>query len=297
MSDNYDRRTAIKGILAGAVALGIPSEFSALANPKAEKNYLMNKLKGNINQSVARWCFSDFDIETLCIEAKRIGLTGIDLIGPEEWHILKKHGLVSTMCNGAEINLVDGFNDIQFHETLIENYTEMIPRVAKAGYKNLICFSGNRRGKTDEEGWNNCVMALKKLILIAEQYQITLVMELLNSKIDHKDYQCDKTYWGVELAKRINSEHFKLLYDIYHMQIDEGDVIRNIRENYQYIAHYHTAGVPGRNEIDTTQELNYPAIMKAIAATGFKGYVGQEFIPKNKDKFASLQQAVTICDI
>ena len=254
-------------------------------------------LKGTINHSVARWCFSSFDLETLCVEAKKIGITGIDLIGPKDWPIVKKHGLDSPMCNGAEINLVDGFNDIKFHETLLKNYTEMIPIVAKAGYKNLIFFSRNRRGKPDEEGWNNCELGLKKLIPLAEKHNVTLVMELLNSKIDHKDYQCSKTNWGVELAKRLGSENFKLLYDIYHMQIDEGDVIRTIKENHHYIAHYHTAGVPGRNEIDENQELNYKAIMEAIAETGFKGFVAQEFIPKNIDKLDSLKKAITICDI
>ncbi|MFV5693217.1 hydroxypyruvate isomerase family protein [Flavobacterium sp. LT1R49] len=295
MSTNLNRRSAIKGILAGTAALSIPSGFSALAMPKNETESSM--LKGKINHSVARWCFKDFDLETLCIEAKKIGITGIDLVGPKEWPTLKKYGLVSTMCNGAEINLVDGFNDIKFHETLIKNYTEMIPLVAKAGFKNLICFSGNKRDKTDEEGWNNCVIGLQKLIPLAEKHNVTLVMELLNSKINHKDYQCDKTSWGVELAKRLNSENFKLLYDIYHMQIDEGDVIRTIQDNHQYITHFHTGGVPGRNEIDETQELNYIAIMKAIAETGFKGFVGQEFIPKNADKIGSLKKAITICDI
>lgn len=297
MSSNFNRRSAIKGMLAATAALGIPSEFSALAMPKNETKSQLGMLKGNINHSVARWCFDDLEVETLCIESKKIGITGIDLVGPKDWPILKKYDMVSTMCNGAEINLVDGFNDIQFHEILIKNYTEMIPLVAKAGYKNLICFSGSRRGKSDEEGWNNCVIGLKKLIPLAEKHNVTLVMELLNSKIDHKDYQCDRTHWGVELAKRLGSENFKLLYDIYHMQIDEGDVIRNIRENHHYIAHFHTAGVPGRNEIDETQELNYPAIMKAIAEVGFKGFVGQEFMPKNPNKLASLKQAITICDI
>jgi len=296
MSATFDRRTAIKGILAGTVSLGVPLDLLALANPKEELK-LDSMLKGKINHSVARWCFKDFDIETLCSEAKKIGITGIDLVGPEDWPTLKKHNLVSTMCNGAELNLVDGFNDQKFHEQLIKNYTKMIPLVAEAGYKNLICFSGNRRGKTDEEGWNNCVVGLQKLIPLAEKHNVTLVMELLNSKINHKDYQCSKTSWGVELAKRINSENFKLLYDIYHMQIDEGDVIRTIQENHKYIDHYHTAGVPGRNEIDETQELNYSAIMKAIAETGFKGFVGQEFIPKQKDKIASLKKAIAICDI
>lgn len=297
MGATLDRRTAIKGILAGSVALGIPSDLLAMANPEEELKLESNMLKGRINHSVARWCFNDFDIETLCLEAKKIGITGIDLVGPKDWPVLKKHNLVSTMCNGAELNLVDGFNDPKFHEQLIKNYTEMIPLVAEAGYKNLICFSGNRRGKTDEEGWNNCVVGLQKLIPLAEKHKVTLVMELLNSKINHKDYQCNKTAWGVELAKRINSENFKLLYDIYHMQIDEGDVIRTIRENHDYIVHYHTGGVPGRAEIDETQELNYGAIMKAIADTGFTGFVGQEFIPKQKDKIASLKKAIAICDI
>ena len=297
MSATFDRRTAIKGILAGTVTLGISPGLSAFASPNEELKLESNMFKGRINHSVARWCFSDFDIETLCMEAKKIGITGIDLVGPKDWPVLKKHNLVSTMCNGAELNLVDGFNDSKFHEQLIKNYTEMIPLVAEAGYKNLICFSGSRRGKTDEEGWNNCVIGLQKLIPLAEKHKVTLVMELLNSKIDHKDYQCDKTYWGVELVKRINSENFKLLYDIYHMQIDEGDVIRTIKENYKHIAHYHTGGVPGRNEIDENQELNYGAIMKAIAGTGFTGFVGQEFIPKEKDKIASLKKAITICDI
>lgn len=296
MKTNLNRRSVIKGILAGSAALSIPLELSAFGLPK-EKTTIIPMLKGNINHSVSRWCFDKLDLETLCIEAKKMGITGIDLVGPEAWPTLKKYNLVSTMCNGAELNLVDGFNDTQFHEKLIQRYTEMIPRVAEAGYKNLICFSGNRRGKTDEEGWTNCVIGLQKLIPLAEKHNITLVMELLNSKINHKDYQCDKTAWGVELVKRINSPNFKLLYDIYHMQIDEGDVIRTIKDNIQYIAHFHTAGVPGRNEIDETQELNYPAIMRAIAGTGFKGFVGQEFVPKNPDKLASLQQAITICDI
>ena len=296
MKTNFNRRSAIKGMLASTAALSIPLDLSAFGLPK-ESIKTELKLNGNINHSVARWCFDSLDLETLCIEVKKIGITGIDLVGPNDWPILKKYDLVSTMCNGAELNLVDGFNDTQFHEKLIQRYTEMIPKVAKAGYQNLICFSGSRRGKSDEEGWNNCVIGLQKLIPLAEKHNVTLVMELLNSKIDHKDYQCDRTAWGVELAKRINSTHFKLLYDIYHMQIDEGDVIRTINDNIQYIAHFHTAGVPGRHEIDDKQELNYPAIMRAIAAKGFKGFVGQEFIPTNPNKLASLQQAITICDI
>jgi hydroxypyruvate isomerase len=254
-------------------------------------------LKGNINHAVCRWCYSSIPLDELCKSAKEIGIKGIDLVGPKEWPTLQQYGLYSSMCNGAELNLVDGFNDTQFHAKLIQNYTEMIPLVAKAGYKNLICFSGSRRGKDDETGWKNCTEGLKKLIPLAEKHNIILVMELLNSKVDHKDYQCDKTAWGVELCKRIGSENFKLLYDIYHMQIDEGDVIRTIRDNHQYIAHYHTGGVPGRNEIDQTQELFYPAIMEAIVKTGHKGFVAQEFIPTWPDKIAALRKGVEICDV
>ncbi|WP_406823725.1 hydroxypyruvate isomerase family protein [Pedobacter sp. KACC 23697] len=296
MASNVNRRNALKNIIAGTAAIGVSSGFSALAMDKPESDQPL-RLKGNINHAVCRWCFSSFDVDALCIEAKKIGIKGIDLVGPKDWPTLKKHGLESTMCNGAEINLVDGFNDEKFHEKLIQNYTKMIPIVAEAGYKNLICFSGNRRGKDDETGWNNCVKGLKQLMPLAEKHNVVLVMELLNSKVNHKDYQCDRTSWGAELCKRLESENFKLLYDIYHMQIDEGDVISNIRQYHQYIAHYHTAGVPGRNEIDDTQELYYPAIMKAIAETGFKGYVAQEFIPKQADKIASLKKAVSICDI
>lgn len=176
----------------------------------------------------------------------------------------------------------------------------MIPLVAQAGYKNLICFSGNRRGIDDETGWKNCTEGLKQLVGLAEKHNVTLIMELLNSKVDHKDYQCDKTAWGVELVKRVGSDNFKLLYDIYHMQIDEGDVIRTIRDNHQYIGHYHTGGVPGRNEINDSQELYYPAIMKAIVDLGYKGYVAQEFIPTSKDKkgqLAALKKAISICDV
>ena len=296
MATNHNRRSAIKNILAGSAAIGASGILTSFAGAP-RTTILADKLKGNINHSVCRWCYGSMSLDQLCASAKEMGLKAIDLVGPAEWPTLQKYGLFSAMCNGAEINLTDGFNDKTFHETLIKNYSEMIPKVAAAGYKNLICFSGSRRGKTDEVGWDNCAEGLKKLIPLAEKHNVVLVMELLNSKINHKDYQCDKTAWGVELAKRVGSENFKLLYDIYHMQIDEGDVIRTIGDNHQYIAHYHTGGVPGRNEIDESQELYYPAIMKAILATGYKGYVAQEFIPKRADKMSSLKQGVQICDV
>lgn len=292
MEEKNSRRDTLKRLAIAGVALGTPVMLQSFTF-KSDKNLA---LKGNVNHAVCRWCFDSIDLETLCIESKKMGITGIDLVGPKDWPVLKKHGLTSSMCNGAEINLVDGWNDPKFHETLIKNYTEMIPLVAKAGYKNLICFSGNKRGKDDETGWNNCVAGLKQIIGIAEKHNVVLVMELLNSKKDHKDYQCDRTSWGAELCKRLGSENFKLLYDIYHMQIDEGDVIQNIKDYHQYIGHYHTAGVPGRAEIDETQELYYPAIVKAILATGFKGFLAQEFIPRAKDKLGSLKAAITICD-
>jgi hydroxypyruvate isomerase len=255
------------------------------------------KLKGNINHAVCRWCFDYLSLDELCIAAKKIGIQAIDLVGPKEWSILQRHGLHSSMCNGAEISLEEGWNDLEHHATLVKNYEELIPLVAKAGYQNLICFSGNRKGKDDETGLKNTALGLQQILPLAEKYHITLVMELLNSKIDHPDYQCDRTSWGVELINLAESENLKLLYDIYHMQVDEGNIIQNIRDYHPYIAHYHTAGVPGRHEIDDTQELNYPAIMQAIKATGFKGYVAQEFIPLKADKMKSLEQAILICDV
>ncbi|MCJ8210952.1 TIM barrel protein [Mucilaginibacter sp. RS28] len=296
MSEHLNRRNVIKSMVAGTAAIAASGSLSSFTTEQQQAQQ-SGALKGNINHSACRWCYNDIPLEQLCAEGKKIGLKGIDLVGPKEWPVLKQHGLHSTMCNGAEINLTDGFGDKRFHEQLIKNYTEMIPLVAKAGYTNLICFSGSKRGKSDEEGWNNCVEGLQKLTPLAEKHKVVLVMELLNSKVDHKDYQCDRTWWGAELAKKLGSENFKLLYDIYHMQIDEGDVIRNIQDYHPYIAHYHTGGVPGRHEIDDSQELFYPAIMRAILKTGFKGFVAQEFIPTEKDKLAALKRCVQICDV
>jgi len=293
MKTELSRRSALKTIVAGTAALGVSATLPSFALDPQQSSML----KGNVNHAVCRWCFKDIDLDTLCIEAKKIGIKAIDLVGPADWATLKKHGIDSSMCNGAEISLTEGWNEPKYHERLLKNYSEMIPKVAEAGYKQLICFSGNRRGKDDETGLKNCVEGLKQILPLAEKHGVVLVMELLNSKLNHKDYQCDHTAWGAELCKRLGSENFKLLYDIYHMQIDEGDVITNIKTYHQYISHYHTAGVPGRAEIDDTQELNYPAIVKAIVATGFKGYLAQEFIPRYKDKLKSLSDAVKICDV
>jgi hydroxypyruvate isomerase len=254
-------------------------------------------LRGNIHHTVCHWTYNFLSLDELCGLVKDIGFSAIDLVGPKDWPTLKKHNVYSSMCNGAEISLTEGWSDRQYHSTLIKNYIEHIQLVANAGYKNLICFSGNRKGMSDEMGLRNCADGLKQILSLAEKNKVILHMELLNSRVDHPDYMCDHTAWGVELCKRINSENFKLLYDIYHMQIDEGDVIRTIRNHHSWIGHYHTAGVPGRNEINDNQELNYPAIMRAIKETGFNGYVAQEFLPTANDKTVSLREAIKICDV
>lgn len=291
-----ERRSVLKTLVSGAAGLAVTGKLSASVFEEKE----LTALKGNINHSVCQWTYSFLPLEELCALVKKTGFAAIDLIGPKDWPTLKKHSIDSSMCNGAEISLVKGWNDRQLHPTLIKNYTSHIELVAKAGYKNLICFSGNRNGMDDETGLKNCAEGLKQIMGLAEQKAVVIQMELFNSKVDHKDYMCDKSSWGVELCKRIGSPNFKLLYDIYHMQINEGDIIRTIKNNHPYFGHYHTAGVPGRNEIDETQELFYPAIMKAIVATGYKGYVAQEFIPTGNDntnKIAALKKAVKICDV
>lgn len=288
------RRNLIKQLAAGSLAMGALPSLAATCSPSSKNE---TKLKNNIKHSVCRWTYGFMPLDELCTTIKDIGFNAIDLVGPKEWPTLKKHGVYSSMCNGAEISLTEGWNNPQYHDRLVKSYTEHIDLVADAGYKNLICFSGNRKGMDDETGLKNCAEGLKKVIGHAEKRGVTLVMELLNSKVDHKDYMCDHTAWGVALCKNLGSANFKLLYDIYHMQIDEGDVIRTIQEAHPYIAHYHTGGVPGRHEIDESQELYYPAIIRAIVATGFQGYLAQEFIPAQQDKVASLRKAVQVCDV
>ncbi len=287
------RRDLIKTLAASASTVFIGSTGFT----KQEANEVSSQLKGNINHSVCQWCYPDLSLEELCVIAKEFGLMGIDLIGPEGWDTLKKYGLESTMCNGAEISLTEGFNDPKYHPLLVDNYTKLIKQVAQAGFTNLICFSGNKRGMDDETGLENCVSGLQKILPLAEKLGVMIQMELFNSKINHPDYMCDNTRWGIELCKRLDSPNFKLLYDIYHMQISEGDIIRTITDDHQYFGHYHTAGVPGRNEIDETQELFYPAIIKAIVDTGYKGVVAQEFIPKNDKPLESLKKSILICDV
>lgn len=276
---------------------GAVAGISLAGRIEAAEASLSANLKGRVNHSVCRWCYNTIELEELCQAAKNIGLTSIELTGPEEWPVLKKYGLTSAMPNGAGMGIEKGFNNPVYHDDLVASYESVIPKVANAGLNQIICFSGNRNGLDDEKGIENCAIGLKRLMPVAEKHKVTIVMELLNSKVNHKDYQCDRTHWGAALCDAVGSENFKLLYDIYHMQIMEGDVIATIRKYHPYISHYHTGGVPGRNEIDESQELYYPAIMKAILETGFKGYVAQEFIPKRPDKIASLKQGVGICDV
>lgn len=293
---NQNRRNAIKNLVAGTAAISASSMIPAIAAGKKKNTPL--KLKGNVNHSVCQWCYGFMPLEDLCKLVKSIGFNAIDLIAPKDWPTLQKYGIYSSMCyTDGEISLTKGLNNKDYHDKIVGQLLDVFPKMVAAGYKDVICFSGNRNGMDDQVGLDNCVEGLKRVMPTAEKLGITVHMELLNSKVDHHDYMCDKSAWGVALCKKLGSPNFKLLYDIYHMQIDEGDVIHTIKEHHEYFGHYHTAGVPGRHELDENQELQYPAIMKAIVATGFKGYVAQEFIPIAEDKSASLKTAVQLCDV
>ena len=251
----------------------------------------------NINHSVCRWTFPELSLDELAKECSKIGITAIDLLKPSEWETVRKYGLECSMATDTFAVIEHGFNDTTNHQKLQENYRGLIDIASRNDVKNVICFSGNRRGMNDETGIKNCAEGLVPLLDYASKRGVTLVMELLNSKVNHPDYMCDHTAWGVSLSERMDKDNFKLLYDIYHMQIMEGDIIATIKKYHPYINHYHTAGVPGRNEIDDTQELYYPAIMRAIVETGFDGFVAQEFIPTYEDKIRALKEAVAICDV
>lgn len=294
------KRNLLKGLLFTGASL---ASANIAANPSSSEQPKLispTKLKGNINHAVSRWTYGDLSIEQLCQLVQKLGFNAIDLVGPSDWPTLKKYGIDSSMCNGAEINLEDGFIHTQHHQELTERYKNHIDLVSQAGYKNLVCFSGNAKGMSPEQGLKNAAIGLRNIVPYAEKKGVVLQMELFNSKVDHPDYMADNSAWGIALCKAVNSPNFKLLYDIYHMQISEGDIIRTIQNNHQYFGHYHTAGVPGRHEIDDTQELNYAAICKAILKTGFTGYLAQEFMPTPKTKEAratSLRQAIQICDV
>jgi hydroxypyruvate isomerase len=292
------RRSAIAKLASGAIlATATGSLLKNLGAAESASGPGPDALKGRVNHSVCKWCYAKIPLENMCEAARRIGLQSVELLTVADFPVLRKHGLICAMVTGVPGNIPHGLNRLENHDAIAAYFEETLPEVAEAGFPNMICFSGNRAGMDDEEGLRNCAIGLKRIVGLAERQKVTVCMELLNSKVDHHDYMGDHTAWGFELCRQVGSERFKILYDIYHMQIMEGDVIRTIRESHQYIAHYHTGGVPGRHEIDDTQELFYPAIMRAVVDTGFKGFVAQEFIPSRTDALASLEQGVRICDV
>jgi len=288
MKTKLTRREVIQSLAAGFALAALPRTGSATESPAASA--------GGFRHSVCKWCYKDIPLAEFAAAVKEFGIESVELLNPADWPVVQKLGLTCAMANGTT-TIPKGFNRLEHHAAYVASMTERIRQCADAGIPNVIVFSGNRDGMSDEQGLENCAVGLKQLMGEAEKRGVTVCMELLNSKVNHKDYMCDRTPWGVELCKRVGSERFKLLYDIYHMQIMEGDVIRTIQESHACIGHYHTAGNPGRNEIDDTQELNYPAIMRAIKATGFTGFVAQEFIPKRTPPLDSLRAAVKLCTV
>jgi len=285
-SQGLSRRDAL-GLAAGFAVVGPLGAARAEASRPTES--------GRLNHSVCKWCYGGMSLDDLCKNAKAMGIASVELLNENEWATVKAHGLKCAIANGPG-GITDGWNTVANHDRLVQGAERLLPLVAEAGIPQMIVFSGNRRGMSDTEGLENCAKGLKRIMPLAEKHGVTVIMELLNSRVDHGDYQCDRTPWGVELVKRVESDRFRLLYDIYHMQIMEGDVIRTIDRNKDFIAHYHTGGNPGRAEIDETQELNYRRIAQAIADTGFKGFVAQEFIPR-KDPMTSLKKAIEICTV
>lgn len=292
MKNKITRRSLLK-TAAFAGAATATGSMTGLASARTVDQVEALTVKGDIRQSVSKWCFGKIPMDEFCKICKKFGMVGIDLVGPNDWDTLLKHDMIVTMGSGVG-SIPKGFNRLEHHDELIKAYEALLPVAVQKKVPNLICFSGNRAGIGDEEGLENCVVGLKRLMPAAEKHGVTIVMELLNSK-DHKDYQADKTPWGGELARRVGSERFKLLYDIYHMQRMEGDIIHMIREYKDVIGHYHTAGNPGRKDLDDEQEIYYPAVMRAIKATGYKGFVAHEFLPK--DGLNSLRNAVRLCDV
>lgn len=291
------RRDAIKTAALGLGALAMNPTLSE-CKPAFDKGQTMAApTKRQFQHSVCRWCYNDMPLEELVEHAKDMGIASIELLNADEWKVAQKHGLTCALGTGTFASIPNGFNNPDNHRALQRAYEQLIEQAAWAGIPQVIVFSGNRGNISDEAGLENCAKGLDPIIKLAEEKSIVVVMELLNSKVDHKDYMCDHTPWGVKLVDKIGSSQFKLLYDIYHMQIMEGDVIATIRKYKDYINHFHTGGVPGRHEINTSQELNYPAIMQAIADLDFKGFVAQEFIPTYADKMKALKEGVDICSV
>jgi hydroxypyruvate isomerase len=279
----------LKTALSGATMASVPSEAWAEQNAPIRR-------KGQIKQSVSRWCYKQIALDDLCVYAAQIGLKGIDLLNPEEYEIPGRHGLVCSMAYAGGGEIGSAMNRVENHARIEEGFRKFIPVAAKAGVPNVITFSGNRAGMSDDDGAKNTIAGLNRVKKIAEDHGVTICMELLNSKVDHKDYMCDHTAWGVQVVQAVNSPNVKLLYDIYHMQIMEGDMVRTIQQNIQWLGHFHTGGVPGRHELDGTQEVQWDGVMRGIAAANFRGYVAHEFVP-TRDPLTSLRQAVDLCDV
>ena len=286
------QRRDILRALGAAAAAGALAPFRAMAVPPGAAV----RPGGRLKHSVSRWCYGKIPLDDLCEAAKGIGYRSVELLGEADWEAPRRHGMTCAMANGFG-TIPIGFNRLDQHDKLVADAERMIPRAAAAGVPNIVCFSGNRGGLSDAEGIANCITGFRRITPTAERHGVTLCLELLNSKVDHKDYHADHTAWGAQVVQGVGSPRLKLLYDIYHMQIMEGDVIATIRANIQHIAHFHTGGVPGRHEIDDTQELNYRRVMQAIADLGFTGYVAQEFVPAREPALASLRQAFEICDV
>jgi hydroxypyruvate isomerase len=274
-------------------------QSTSLATAAALTHPVLAAPSGRLNQSVCYWTYQKwFTLDALCQEAARIGLKGIDLVTPAQYATVQKYGLTPAMTASTTPNDIPvGFNRLENHDRVIASIKSDIAAAAAAKVPNVITFSGVRKGLPDAEGLDNCVTGLNKVKAFAEEHNITVNLELLNSKVDHKDYQADHSAWGIEMIKRVNSPKVKLLFDIYHMQIMEGDIIRTIKANIAFFGHFHTGGNPGRHEIDSHQELNYAAIAQAIADTGYTGFVAHEFIPANTPPIKGLEDAYAICTV
>ena len=291
--NSLGRREAL-GVIAGAAGV-LAAAGPAHAQPPAGSAAAV-ATKGRLKQSVCRWCFGSTPLDQLCKAAAEMGLKSVELLKPDEWAVARQHGLTCAVAFTVDSNPIPkGFNRVENHDAIIKELEERLPLVKAAGIPNQICFSGNRAGMDDKEGLKNCAKGLKRITPLAEKLGVTVIMELLNSRHDHKDYMCDRTEWGANLVKEVGSPRFKLLYDIYHMQIMEGDVIQTVMDNWDAIGHFHTAGVPGRRDLDDKQELNYKAICDALVNKKYDGYFGQEFIPR--DGLNSLRTAAALCDV
>jgi hydroxypyruvate isomerase len=287
--NNVSRRNMLKSALTGVTMASVPAPLWSADNGSVPR-------KGRVKQSVSRWCYQHIPLDDLCAAGAQMGLKAVDLLNPEEFEVPARYGLVCSMgyAGGGEIG--SAMNRVENHARIEEGYRKFIPLAAKAGVPNVITFSGLRAGMSDDEGAKNTIAGLNRVKKIGEDHGVTICMELLNSKVDHKEYMCDHTAWGVRVVEEVNSPRVKLLYDIYHMQIMEGDLIRTIQENIRWLAHFHTGGVPGRHELDNTQEVQWDGVMRGIVAADFQGYVAHEFVP-TRDPLTSLRQAVDLCDV